>query len=168
MQRSKHERLNMAADHHNGNGASPHQGPGIKVLEGLAREYEEQAAAIRRTIAILGIHQSIKKRAGIPSTIDHALALEEARRLHRKRPGSPRPPHREGYGSNARKATRRAATAAALARFDEKEPRTLEALGLGRIGIGPLILNGYLKKKGQRGYIRTAKPFDVEAPARDA
>jgi len=119
---------------------TPMIGP-MKTLEKLAQHYEQKAAAIRATMAILGEHSGASAARRSSSTIDAAIALDAERR-------GPSPRYKD------LKAARRQRTVALLASFDTNTPTPAGSLGR----IGALVNNGYLRKKGD-GYVRTAKVF---------
>ena len=119
---------------------TPMIGP-MKTLEKLAQHYEQKAAAIRATMAILGEHSGASAARRGSSTIDAAIALDAQRRAP------------AGHGSISAVRQRRERTAALLATFDPTTPNPVLLRGGGR-----LVTLGYLRKKGN-GYVRTAKVF---------
>jgi len=124
----------------------------MKTLERRAQHYEEKAAAIRQTMAILGEHSGASSARRGSSTIDAAIALDAQRRGPGPR-GGMRLDAQPGYGSKANQLIRRKRTAAVLATYDSTTPNAKVPPA-----VGTLIRTGYLRKKGD-GYVRTAKVF---------
>jgi hypothetical protein len=121
-------------------------GTGSGTMARLLRLRDQRAqelAALDTTIALLNGAATETKRARASSVLDDALALD-AERTGRRRPSITH--------------TRRERSLALLAQFDREQPRRIKSKGL-----APLILHGYLKRKGD-GYVRTAREFTVQKP----
>lgn len=134
----------------------------IKTLEKIARVYEEKAATLRHAIDLFLEARGHGKRSTAPATLDAAIEIDRERRSHHKKPKSGRP----GYGSRAAVEARRAATLEYLDQFSTDKPLVPSHTGPGGVRVGPLLRNGYLKKRGAKGFVRTAKPFTIEKPDR--
>jgi len=115
----------------------------LKTLRRIADDYERRAAVIREAIVAINGHATASSSRRATTTIDGALRLDAARRAAKPKPAKKKS-----------KAERRRATVAFLGLFDRDTPRPHP--GGGGRGMGPLLLNGYLKRKGD-GYVRTAK-----------
>jgi len=140
-----------------------------RQLRQMLAEYEQRAAAIRTTLDLLVNAQASTNGASSGSgtaaaLLDQARAIDATRRASRngatpRKHAGGRPPrgHRlqddPDYHSRAAVTARRARTRRFLATLDPVTPRPAKFQG-----IGPLMLYGYIAKKGD-GYIRTSKPF---------
>lgn len=153
----------------------------VKHLQGLIAHHRHIADQLQGTLDILLADASpLPEAAGNGNgagdpVVAAALALDSQRRAKAASPskapqaaqaeapqaaaGRRRDPH---YNARAVEGARRRETAAFLATFDRKVPKAV-TLGAGRFS---LLRMGYLAKKGA-GYIRTAKPFEVD-PAKVA
>lgn len=125
--------------------SSSHGGSLSGRLDRLIAEYEGKVSALRTVQGLLNGAAVVKKAATNGHLVSAALALDAARRQHKKTSGRTK--------ANQQ---RRARSAAYLKKFDTKTPRP----NGGNRGVSILIARGYLRKKGD-GYIRTAKPFEV-------
>lgn len=119
-------------------------------LHALLDALETDAAAVRRTLALLNGHAEHKSQRRAPSILQQALAIDQTRR----RQATPPPAPTKARWGEKRK-LRREETARLLANFNPDEPQQLPGT---RMSV--LIQHGYLKKKGS-GYVRTSKPFTV-------
>lgn len=129
----------------------------VKTLEKIARAYEDKAAVIRRTIDLFLEARGHRKQRASGATLEAAIGIDRARRSHHKPKNE-----RAGYGSRAAVARRRKATLEYLESFSTETPTIPRHSGPGGVRVGPLLRNGYLKKRGAKGYVRTAKPFTIE------
>ena len=121
------------------------------ALEPIAGDATEGIAhALRISLDLLDVQAIEKKRKpnATSALLTSAIAIDGERRAHAKKSK----PHGR---SNAAKAKR------------EESQRLLDSFKAGEIvpagtftRLGPYLLHGYLKKKGE-GYIRTDKPFEV-------
>jgi hypothetical protein len=84
------------------------------------------------------------------TTLDEAIAA---------RVGKPKPSAAKRAGNKAAARAARERSAAVLKQFHRDKPTRAPNLG----GISPLLLHGYLKRKGD-GYIRTGKAFVIDRP----
>jgi hypothetical protein len=134
----------------NGNGHGKGSATGARgKIERLLAHHEQIAAALRTTLGLLdeGAHETKQQRGS--SVLADAMALDEARRSKGKRK----------YKKAMNKAAvqeRRARSLAFLKQFDHEKPKRVPNAR----GIAPLLLHGYLKRKGD-GYVRTAREFSV-------
>lgn len=92
------------------------------------------------------------RTAPASSVLEQALALDAARR-NGKGKAIPQSKHPD-YHTRVVEIARRQRTAAYLATFDLHTPHP----GIAKKGVAPLLVNGYLKRKGD-GYVRTGKEF---------
>lgn len=120
---------------------------GLRRLEQIAVALETKAAAIRTAMAALSEVAHEKARARGIAPLQAAIDLDAKRRQLPKN-------KQRGYGSVASKAARRKRTLALLAQFGD----TPKPAPKGTTGLGPLLIHGYLKRKGD-GLVRTAKAF---------
>jgi hypothetical protein len=146
----------------------------ITVPEKLLRllTYHENAAAnIRATIAlmqhlngtaVLDKRKEMHAANGTSTIARAALQMDDARR-EQKRAWQAKYIARKKAGKVTHPNSRlnqRQRTADTLAHFDLTEPKLPGELPYQPQGLGRLVVNGYLKRKGP-GYVRTAKPYYV-------
>jgi hypothetical protein len=134
----------------NGNGTGSGTGTMGKLLR-LREQRAQELAALDTTIALLNGAAAATKRGRAGSVLDAALALDAAR-------VGKRGPYAKRKTDKSAIRAQRERSLALLKRFDPETPRRFKTRG-----IAPLLLNGYLKKKGD-GYVRTAREFTVEKP----
>jgi hypothetical protein len=155
------------SDETNGDGRGSGSSAEARLQKRLA-EHLAKVAALEMTLAMLHGTAKAKKVDRQASVIDHALALDKARRGHRKLesarrgrpPGSKSKKRATGTHTIAAITARRQHSAKLLAAFDQK-PKTPTEAGLNRGEIkqlGSLFRHGYLKRKGA-GWVRTSKEF---------
>jgi hypothetical protein len=120
----------------------------------LRDQRAQELAAIETTIALLNGAAVATKRGRAGSVLDEALALDAARVGKRKRQ-KPSAAARKQNKDDIR--ARRTRSFTFLSKFDREKPTRVPNAK----GIAPLLLHGYLKKKGD-GYVRTAREFSVE------
>jgi len=139
-----------------------------KRLAAELAEARANVAALERTQALLnGAGRAVKiKRLG--SVLDQAIEVDRARRVKARAGGT------NGAGTHKysdRVKHQRADTARALGIVAERGPLTAEAIveatGVKRGWLGPMISRGYLAGKKGGTYKRTKKAFHVQpgAPA---
>jgi hypothetical protein len=139
----------------NGNGNSDGMGTGTGTMGRLLRLRDQRAqelAALDTTIALLNGAAAATKRGRAASVLDAAIELDAERRGKRGPYGK-----RKKKMDKASVQERRARSAAFLNQFDREKPKRVPNARR----IAPLLLHGYLKKKGD-GYVRTAREFSVE------
>lgn len=143
------------------NGTPAAIGP-LRTLEKIAAYYEHRAAVVRETMRVLADHSGASAHRRMDTTLADAMAIDSARRRHRKIPPAATKSRQRSYHQKETVAARRAVTAKMLAGISDSEyvPKPK-----GFIGIGPLIAHGYLKTKGAL-VKRTAKPFTVDRGTR--
>jgi hypothetical protein len=162
-------------------------------LARLLAYHENAAATVRATMELLAARSTgaggDRRSAAFngsnghgPTVIERAALTVDEERRERKReqdrqskarrraqkpdyPGKPGPkPKTAGaMGHTRRVIKQREASAAALAKFDTKDPRIPTEIGIKRpqTAIGALVRRGYLARKGG-GYIRTGKEFHIK------
>ena len=136
-------------------------------LARLLAYHENAAATIRATIALLEQPDPRGPRAfsnGHSPIMHAALQVDAARRekkkewqrayIERKKAKTKTGPHPNAMHNQRQR------TADALAHFDPTEPKLPGELPFKPEGLGRLVVHGYLKRKGL-GYVRTAKPYQV-------
>jgi len=157
---------------HNGNGhGHSEHGPGgpygmMRKLKKLLEYHEGIAHALRTTLMVLQDESIGLKRTRSADVLTAALQLDAERITRReqkekKQQGGAyrKGQYRPGYSTKAAVAERRGRSIQFLAHFDTKEPRPMPAGATAQnSGLGPLINQGYLKKKGD-GYVRTKKEY---------
>jgi len=140
-----------------------HGNNGVARIQKLLAFHEQAAAAIRLTLGLLSGQASAAKTNGHATTLAQAVALDGARAAKSK-------PKRKGGGASRLRA-QRARSGAVLEAFDVKTPRTAAEVAARlemshtRMGIGPLIRYGYLKRR-RGGLVRTAKAYEVARPSK--
>lgn len=132
----------------------------VRRIEKLLAHYEHIVAALRTTLALLQVDVRADRKDRATSVLSQALDLDAARRANGNghahdngHEGSARP---KKYNTKDAQQQRRQRTAEFLAGFSHDKPQP--AINGQRMGIGPLIAAGYLKRKGD-GYLRTTKEF---------
>jgi hypothetical protein len=153
----------------------PHSSGGGGYTEAKMRKlltfHEHAADAIRTTLGLLNGHDTATKMNGHKTVIAQALALDAGRAAKTKGTAAKKKaPLRNGQHKAAILAQRKA-TAKVLGVFDTERPTTLAAAakeaGVGKIHVGPYLHRGYLRRKAD-GYVRTAKPYKVDAATANA
>jgi len=140
----------------NGNGYMTGNPSFARRIDRKIEELESQVHALRTTRELLYGDAVTSKRKRKTSMLDDALALEETRHTRRRKhaPGSA-----GGKYSKRSLKERRQASADYLAEFSTTTPRP--APDSNRRGVGSLVRRGYLVRRGNKGYVRTAKEYVI-------
>jgi hypothetical protein len=140
-----------------------------QVIRERLQYYEERARAYRFLLEDYTAHQTESKQRESSTVLAKAIALDSQRRAGSKAPrkagkaSAKKPIVASGPGWRQRKIAYRESIKAWLdSTFSRDEPRPyVQGSNGGPARVSPYLNAGYLKKKGDGLYIRTAKEFDV-------
>jgi hypothetical protein len=153
----KQFRASVTSANSNGHGKGSSSTGARAKIERLLAHHEQITAALRTTLGLLdeGAHETKQQRGS--TVLADALALDAARRGKRGPYGKRKPSAEARRQSKTDRREQRQRSANFLKLFDTDKPKRVP----NSRGIAPLLLHGYLKRKGD-GYVRTAREFSVE------
>jgi hypothetical protein len=142
----------------------------LDQLAALAADYRSKAAAIDQTLAILREQALVTKQARSQTVLAKAITLD-TQRVNGTRAtlllSDGKKKKRGKQASNGNQIARRQGTAEFLNLFSTTEPRLPDHPRAQKNGgLSKLVDHGYLKRAGDRLYVRTEKPFVVKSWAK--